>query len=213
MVRSCTMFELFIIGSGGLGREVLDTVVHLPQYRVAGFIDDSMEIGTVVNGVKVVGSTEDLAKMPGKPNAVLAVGSSVGRKKITEYLGDLVNWCNIVHPYAIVSPYAELGSGILVQAYCILAANSKISNFVLINAHSGVGHDASIGEYASIMSYCDVAGEASLGCECFMGSGSKIQPGITVSAGAYLCAGSVVLRNVKKGDKVIGNPARVVGSI
>ena len=209
--KRCTVTDIFIVGAGGLGREVLDTVRQLPQYKILGFIDENLKMGTIVNGVEVVGRNDDLAKISGEVHAVLAVGSSVARRRIVTYFGDAVNWCSVVHPSVIVSPFATLGMGIVVQAYCIMAANSRIGDFVVMNAHSGVGHDAKIGEYTSVMSYCDVAGEASLGSDCFMGSGAKVLPSINVSNGAYLCAGSVVLRDVQQGVKVLGNPARVIG--
>ena len=205
--------DIYIVGSGGLGREVADTIAQLPNYKIKGFIDTSFKPGSVVNGIEVLGPNEDLMGISGKVNAVLAVASSSARRRVVEYFGASVTWCNIIHPTAIVSPFATLGAGLIVQAYCVLAANCKIGDFVVMNAHSGAGHDAEVGAYASIMSYCDVAGNASLGSDSFMGSGAKVIPSVNVGCGSYLCAGAVVMRDVKDAEKVIGNPGRVVGTV
>jgi acetyltransferase-like isoleucine patch superfamily enzyme len=47
-----------------------------------------------------------------------------------------------------------------------------------------------------------------VGREVFFGSSVSIIPGVRVGDGAYLGAGSVVLRDVPPGAKVFGVPAR-----
>jgi maltose O-acetyltransferase len=47
-----------------------------------------------------------------------------------------------------------------------------------------------------------------VGKEVFFGSSVAIIPGVRIGDGAYLGAGSVVLRDVPAGAKVFGVPAR-----
>ena len=56
--------------------------------------------------------------------------------------------------------------------------------------------------------HCDLTGAVNIGREVFIGSSVSIIPGVTVGDGAYIGAGSVVLRDVPAGAKVFGVPAR-----
>ena len=47
-----------------------------------------------------------------------------------------------------------------------------------------------------------------IGCDVWIGGGAIILPGVTVGDGAVIGAGSVVTRDVARGDTVTGNPAR-----
>jgi acetyltransferase-like isoleucine patch superfamily enzyme len=46
-----------------------------------------------------------------------------------------------------------------------------------------------------------------------VGGGSVLLPGVTIGANAFVGAGSVVTRDVPEGAIVVGNPARIVGSV
>lgn len=49
--------------------------------------------------------------------------------------------------------------------------------------------------------------------EAFIGARSLILKGVSIGQGAVIGAGAVVTRDVRAGDVVAGNPARVVGSV
>jgi sugar O-acyltransferase (sialic acid O-acetyltransferase NeuD family) len=211
MERSCMSEDIYIIGAGGFGREVADTISQLTDFRLVGFIDEWLSVGTVVNGHPVCGQISYLEKMSSKPRVVVAIGNSSVRAEIYERLSGKCNFPIIVHPKADVSPHAKIGEAVIVQANCIVAANASIGTGVIINATSGVGHDASVGDYCSIMSFCDIAGNAHLGSFCFLGSGTKVIPNTSVFSGSYACAGAVIVKNIEQASKVMGNPARVIG--
>ncbi len=46
-----------------------------------------------------------------------------------------------------------------------------------------------------------------------VGGGSVLLPGITIGANAFVGAGSVVTKDVPAGAIVVGNPARIVGTV
>ena len=46
-----------------------------------------------------------------------------------------------------------------------------------------------------------------------VGGGSVLLPGVTIGANAFVGAGSVVTKNVPPGAIVVGNPARIVGTV
>ena len=209
------MMDVVIFGAGGLGREIYDTLVFLNSrglvFNVIGYIDDIKQKGAVVNGVPVLGDSSVLAGMSGKVGMILGMAAPEARKKFhLRYKIDF-NFPNIIHPTAILSSFAELGEGVLIQSNCIVAANATVGDGVMMNAHSGVGHDAQVGNYCSIMSYCDLAGNSRLGELSFVGTGAKVIPSTSIAAESYLCAGAVVFKDVVEKAKLLGNPAKIIG--
>lgn len=203
--------DIYILGAGGFGREVADTVCELRHFNLVGFIDDSLSIGSLVNGHAVCGATNFLEEMSCKPNVILAIGNPRLRHKIYQRLHNRCIFPNIVHPKALISSHAKLSDAVIIQANCVVAANATIGTGVVINANSGVGHDTVVNDFCSIMSFCDIAGNSYLGEYCFMGTGTKVIPKTTVYSGSYACAGSIIVKNVSQASKLMGNPARVIG--
>ncbi|MCB1955356.1 MAG: hypothetical protein KDG55_06750 [Rhodocyclaceae bacterium] len=209
------MIELYIIGAGGFGREVLDTLGQAnaiaPAYRVLGFIDDTLPRGTLVNGVAVAGDIAHLASLPDGPRALLAIADPAAKRRIVTATRERVRYQTLIHPTCIISPFAEIGTGCIIQGYSLVAANACLGEHVVINAHSGVGHDTAVGAFSSIMSFCDLAGGSSVGELTFAGSGVRVLPKIRVADASYLCGGAVVMKDVPTSSKMIGNPARPIG--
>ena len=64
------MKDLIIIGASGFGREVAWLVERInkmaPTWNVIGFMDDNEDIqGTIINGHKVVGKSNDVINASG----------------------------------------------------------------------------------------------------------------------------------------------------
>lgn len=207
--------QLIIYGAGGLGREIYDTLLSINSitstYQIKGFVDDFRAKGSLINGLPVLGSACTLEDMRGQVAIVLGVADPSARKNLHTKYKDHFSFPSIIHATAIVSNFAHIGEAVLIQSNCVVAANAHISDGVMMNAHSGVGHDAQIGKYCSIMSYCDLAGNTELESLCFVGTGVKVIPHTKIAAESYLCAGSVVFKDVKEKSKLLGNPARVIG--
>lgn len=213
--------DVVIFGAGGLGREIDDTLVAVnavnaikpsaPRFRLRGFIDEVRAPGSMVNGVPVLGGAEVLEGLAGQVGVVLGIAAPAARQRLHQQYRGRFAFPNVIHPSALVSAHATLGEAILVQAYCIVAANAALGDGAMMNAHSGVGHDAQVAPYCAIMSYCDLAGNAQLGELSFMGTGAKVIPSTVIGAESYLCAGAVVFKSVGEKSKLMGNPAKIIG--
>ena len=207
------MRKLIIIGAGGFGREILDTLKYInnieESYEIIGFVDNIIPIGTIVNGLVVLGNDEAL-EICSNTSLVLAIGDPHVRKKYYERYKNKFNFPIIIHPTAIVSEFATIGEGSILQAFCIVAANSVIGNAVAINARSGIGHDAKVGDFTCIQSFCDITGNNNIGDLCFLGTGVKIIPKLYIANESYLCAGSVIFKDVLTKSKVLGNPGKII---
>ena len=55
-----------------------------------------------------------------------------------------------------------------------------------------------------------IAGRVKIGDFATIGTNATVLPDINIDAGAYVGAGAVVTKNVKKNQIVVGNPARFI---
>ena len=209
--------DLVIIGAGGFGREVADTVRcinrHKESYQLLGFVDDADHLKNQrINDLTVLGNREDLKRMSAGREiyAVIAIADAGLKRLIAQDLDGVVLWENIIHPTALISDFCEMGTGNILQAFTIIAPNTTIGNHCMINTRSGMGHDAVMEDYVSVMSLCDITGGVCLKEGAYLALGVGIIPGVTIGEGAYLCAGSIIFKDVEPGATMIGNPAKRV---
>lgn len=207
--------KVYIIGSGGFGREVAELIetiyLHDRSVIVAGFLDDIREIqGTVINGIKVIGYI-DWMEHHIDCNYVCAIGNPLVKKGLL-----IEGWAynnqpiTLVHPRSNVCMKDSLGRGIVIQAGSNIAVNSKIEDHVHINFNCTIGHDVKIGKYTTISPHCAIGGETEVGKCCFLGTGAIVYPRIKIEDNVKVGAGSVVHKDVPSNCTVIGNPCRIV---
>ena len=81
------MIKIIIIGAGGLGIEILDTLIQInhikKKYDILGFIDNNLKKDSIINNHKVLGNDNELKKYKGT-SLVIGVGNPLLRKKIYE---------------------------------------------------------------------------------------------------------------------------------
>lgn len=209
------MKDLYIVGAGGCGREVLQIIKDIhriqgPRWNVVGFLDDTEDpLSGKECDYGVVGTIVDYQP---KENEVLAmaVADPKGKRKLAEMLlarGAVFE--NIIHPAACISDDVEIGKGNVIYIGASLSKNSKIGDFTTLLG-SQFGHDVQIGSYSTVSGLCSVTGYVKLGEGVFIGANCAIAPHAVIEDNAYVGLGSVVLRHVRAGKKVFGNPARVV---
>ena len=205
--------KICIIGSGGFGREVLETLKEInkveEKYEILGFIDDDVDKkDRIINGYPVLGTIEQLKKdisLKMKPlYAALAIADAGNKERITDFLGESVLWDNIIHPTAIIADTCEMGRGNLFQANSWVGPNTKIGNFCMLNIGSTLGHDVVFGDYVSVMSKCDITGWVVLKDKVYVASSVSIIPNCVVGESAKLGAGAVIMKDVPPGATMHG---------
>ncbi|QHI72081.1 NeuD/PglB/VioB family sugar acetyltransferase [Aminipila terrae] len=209
------MKKLVIIGAGGFGREVADTVRRInavsSTYEIIGFVDDDNSVlGKTINDIKIVGNKEWLKTfaLGQEVYAVMAIASADVKRKISDYLADTVVWENIIDPSALISQYAKLGRGNVFQPYVVIGPNTKIGDHCMFNLRTNMGHDAQAEDFVSVMSMCDITGGVILREGAYLATSVSIVPQLEIGRNAFVCAGAVVLKNVEEDARVIGYPAK-----
>jgi len=209
------MKDLYIIGAGGCGREVLQIIkeIHKAQgqrWNIVGFLDDTeAPLAGKACDYGVVGTIVDYVP---KENDVLAmaVADPKGKRKLAEMLlsrGAVFE--NIIHPAATLGEFNTIGTGNVIYGGFAMSANVRIGNFTTL-LDSLIGHDSVVGDYTTISALCNITGYVKIGKGVFIGGSCAVVPHAVIEDDAYVGMGSVVLRHVKAGKKVFGNPARVV---
>lgn len=204
------MKDLIIVGAGGFGREVLQCVKDINRVRkrweIKGFIDDNTN---ALDGIEcdysVIGTIRDW-----KPQSNEVFACAIAKPKIkeivTEFLkGNGAVFDTIISPRAHLSDFVTIGEGTIITGNSI-GPNVKLGAFTSIMG-SMIGQESVIGDYSTTTGYANIV-SAFLGKRVFVGSHSVVMNNCTVGDDAFICVGSIVLRSVKAGKKVFGNPAK-----
>ncbi|MBD3336058.1 MAG: hypothetical protein GF355_11140 [Candidatus Eisenbacteria bacterium] len=206
-----------IIGSGGHGRGLLETLRRArSEEAVLGFVDDDpARVGTRVAGLPVLGTSEWLrAHRDRVESFYFGLGTPRQRWDAARRLAELdLRTPPLVHPRAVVHGDVELGPGAFVGAGAVIAHATRIGARVLINLNATIGHDVHVGAEASVGPGANLGGGVQIGEGAFVGMNATIPPGMEIGAWSEAAAGSVVLRAVRPGRRVLGNPARDLGPV
>ena len=206
--------NLVIIGAGGLAREVFD-LSHLcygndPKFNVKGFLSDGPSNIQDMGYPPVLGKVEDY-EVSADDVFFCAIGNVFDRKKTVEIiLTKGGKFINLIHPTAIISPSAQIGTGVAIKAFCTIASDVRIGNFNYLQSSVIIGHDVVLGDFCQVNSFSFFAGCVTVGNLCSINAGAKLIQSIKVEDESVVGIGSIVLRNVKKGSTVFGVPAKKI---
>jgi acetyltransferase-like isoleucine patch superfamily enzyme len=139
----------------------------------------------------------------------------------------------VVHPFtnlygcrigdeSRIGPFVEIQQGAVVGARCKIQSHTFICTGVELGDEVFVGHGvmfindrrpAATTEAGHLQSDADWTLERTVVEErASIGSGATILSGIRIGSGALVGAGAVVTHDVPSGEKVAGNPARMLES-
>lgn len=209
--------RILIVGAGGFGREVLQWVHDAwPELsgRVAGFLagDDTPRNGAACD-LAILGSPETYHPAPAD-GLLLAIGVPYVRRQVAEsLLARGAEFLTLVHPTAIVSASAGIGTGAILCPYAIASASCRVGRFVIMNYHTSLGHDASAGDFSVLSPYATLGGNAHVKDDVFLGLHASVGPGKTVGARTKVSANSCVLANAPEDSLVFGVPGKIAARI
>lgn len=206
------MKELIIVGAGGFGRELLELVKHInaveKKWNIKGFIDDRLNaLEQYECDYEVIGTIQDWEPRNSEVFACAIAEPGIKERIVHTLKAKGAVFVPVIHPTAWISEFANIGEGLVAYPYSTIGPNTYLGDFVTLLS-AAIGHDAIVGKYTTISTHCDITGGVRLGERVFLGSHASITPGRKVGNDVYVCAGSVVMTNIKADIKVMGCPAR-----
>jgi UDP-perosamine 4-acetyltransferase len=208
--------RLIGLGAGGHAKGMIDVHKRVAQYHLSGLLDSNLAVGSLVQGVPVIGDDSSLQALvqQGIRHAFLGVGTTKNcrlRHRLWELL--IENDLMVVHtidPTAFISTAATYGTGLTAFARSTVQANATLGVNVLVNTAAVVEHDCRVADHVHIASGAILAGGVTIETGAMIGAGAVIKPGVHVGAWAVVGAGAVVVKDVAANSTVVGNPAKIL---
>jgi len=206
------MKNLIIIGAGGMGRTVysnaLESVGYGEKFTVKGFIDDNLEaLDTFPNYPPIIGTIGDY--QPEEDDVfVSSIGGAARRPCMEEIIRRGGVFMELIHQTARILTNAKLGKGNFVGAYTVIGNDAVIGDYNMIQSYTVIGHDAKIGNWNRIDTHVTCVGGIVIEDEVNIHTSAIISHNVRVETGAHVGALSFVIRKVKAGTTVMGNPAK-----
>ena len=200
---------LAIYCAGGLGKEILELAKAINRWENIIFVDDVKDTAEH-QGIPVL-RFKDAAAYGTDLEFVIASGEPDGRKNLYEKIKTAgYSMATMVSPWTTVYPGATIGEGCILWD-CGISADVEIGANTLISSQVIVGHDTVIGAHSIVSAKCFVGGNVRIDESVYLAPGVLVKDRIHISSGAIVSLGAVILRNVRPGAIMIGNPARRLG--
>ena len=206
------MKNLIIIGAGGMGRTIysnaLESVGYGEKFVVKGFIDDNLAaLDAFENYPPIVGTIRDYQPQPDDV-FVSSIGGASRRACMEEIIRRGGEFMELIHETARIYQNAKLGKGNFIGAFSVIGNDAIVGDYNMIQSYTVIGHDAHIGNWNRIDTHVTCVGGIVIEDEVNIHTGAVISHNVTVGTGAHVGALSFVIRKVKPGTTVCGNPAK-----
>jgi sugar O-acyltransferase (sialic acid O-acetyltransferase NeuD family) len=207
------MESIILIGAGGHCLSCIDVIRSAGKYEITGILDTSEKVGSIVSGIKVIGTDDDIQVLVKKhKNFLISIGQIKSSRKririfetVKKYGGNLPV---VISSKAYVSPSVTIGEGSIIMHNSLINAEAVVGKCCIINTGALIEHEAVIGDFCHISTHAVVNGQVIVGNKSFLGSNSVVANNISLPAEIIVAAGACILKNPVKSGIYIGNPVR-----
>lgn len=201
--------KIAILGSSGHGKVVAE-VAELNGWKNIEFYDDRWPVLSNVEAWNIVGDFDVLLTNYDSYSAIIvAIGDNRVRiLKQQELINIGATIISLVHPRAIVSPYATIGIGSVIMAGAVISSFAVVGEAAIINTSATIDHDCILGDSVHVSPGAHLAGAIKVGNYSWIGIGASVKQLIQLGENVVIGAGSVVINNVDSGNTVVGIPAK-----
>lgn len=206
------MDRILIIGAGDLGQQIAHWMIS-DHLNVIGFVDDWINKGTNIYGIKVLGKISDIEYLYSESifdKLIIGIGYSHFdfREAIFNKFHGIIPFATYIHSSCFVDTTAVIAEGCVIYPNCFIDQNVIINENVLINICSILGHGCNIGSHSFVAAKVLIGGNANIGKKCMIGNGTTTLNGIKIIDRCVIGCGAVVLKSINKRGVYLGNPAK-----
>ena len=208
------MNRIVLIGSKEFAQQIRTAVERDNDSIVVGYLDDNVEVGTIVEGLPVMGKLSDAGILYEKDlfdNLFVAAGyTNFGfRDKAFSTWQGLIPYANIIDKTAIIDPSVRIGEGVYIGPEAIIDTGTIIGNNVFIHGKTQLGHDNVIGSHTYFSGRIDTAGFCTIGERNFIGIRVLFADHISTCDDAWIGLGCIVAKNITAPGKYMTNAAKL----
>ncbi len=208
------MKKLCIYCVGGLGKEVFDIATRInnidSRWDEIFFIDDNEGLSDTAYLGRLFTFDKMLNEFDvNSIEVVIANGEPSIREKLLEKIKkSKLKITSLIDPLASTSNSANIGEGLILYPFSIIASDTYLGDNVLVNANSIIGHDIKIGNNTVVGPHVCVGGATTIGDNSYIGMGSKIKEQLSIGSNVIVGMSSAVYKDVPDDVIAMGNPAR-----
>lgn len=208
------MPNLYIVGSGGLGRGLADALIydnhaHINQeFKNIYFVDDKSK-GLYINEIEVKFSIEDLVNFREESLVINAIGEPKMREKIQTKLSSnkMLKFPNYIDCGVKIYRNNIIGEGNIITKGVVLSTNIVIGNFNLVHFNTTIGHDVKMKDFNCIYPLVSLSGYTTIGNGNMIGTNSSSLPASTMKDYIRVGANSLIKGNYESNITILGSPA------
>lgn len=216
------MQKLVIIGGSNAYWEIEELINDInsikPTYQIVGIYDDNETIiGSNFNGIVVNGPIEKVKQYSNDVKFIFAIGSFKTRLIRADILKRLNistdRFETLVHPSAKIFSTAKVGKGCIIHYGTVIFNHTIIDDFCVIAANCVIAVGNFVGKGALFGSNITTTTGVKIGSFSFIGSSSSIGEFVEIGPGSQIGMSSLILKDIKSGSFVLGNPPRLLDKI
>lgn len=194
-----------IIGNGGFGREIYQSMTKEEQNKTVFFVDDEYYQQSMDNTLPLSKFNETIYEV------IIAIGDSKVREDIVKKLSKTTKYFTFIHPSSqILSEDVEIGEGSVICAGCILTTNIKIGKHSHLNLLTTIGHDNKIGEYFTTAPGAKISGNCHIGNHVYFGTNSSVRQKINICDNVVIGLNAGVVKDIKESGVYVGVPVKKI---
>ncbi len=210
--------DYILWGSAGHAK-VLAEVIELHGGKVIALFDNNNNAVSAIKGVPVYYGEATFrkwikdCKKDSKVAGLVAIGGGRGFDRLSIYKlfrENNINIDTLIHPKAVVSITAMIGSGCQILANSVVAVDVKIGEAGIVNHNASVDHECVLGNGVHIAPGATLCGCVIVEDGAFIGAGAVVLPRVKIGANSVIGAGAVVIKDVEPSVVDVGNPARII---
>ena len=212
--------NLVLLGAGGNSSVIISTLMDInkknedEKWELLGVLDDSEK--KEIYGFPILGKIKKkiVEKYLQEYDCYFywtLQSSKIGKSLIPKLLSldiPTKKFANIIHPTAVISRFSKIGYGVSIQPFVNIGPGVNIGNFVHIFANSMIGHNANLEDFSYLANKSSIGAYVEVRKGAYIGTNACIRENVCIGEWSLVGMGSVVLKNVKDGETVVGVPAK-----
>ena len=149
------MNNIVIFGVSGHAKVIVDILSSYKNTRIAGFIDNSSNVGDEILGFKVLGKDTSLKSLMKKFNfnkGVIAIGDNIRRCKVENKIKSLhknFQFINCIHNYSYYKSVKNR-KWKCNHAMVVINTHAVIGDHCILNTNSSLDHDCNMKNFSSL---------------------------------------------------------------